>query len=72
VRPTKRSRGDVGLRIKTWREHKGLTQPQLATRLRLDTSTVGHWERGKSRPRRLDRVAAAMTMTLAEFFGPLP
>ena len=40
----------LGEKIKTYRKILGLTQKKLANLLDIDTSTIGHWERGKNRP----------------------
>jgi len=60
---------DLPNRIRVLRKRRGLTQVELARRLRRDKSTVAHWERGKSRPRRIEDVAAGLDMTVTEFFA---
>lgn len=40
----------LGQRIVAWRRLRGITQKELARRLRVDPSTIGSWERGEQRP----------------------
>jgi len=40
----------LGEKIVTYRKLLGLTQKELAHRLGIDPSTLGRWERGKSKP----------------------
>jgi transcriptional regulator with XRE-family HTH domain len=42
--------GTVAQRIVTYRRLLGLSQKELARRLRVDQSTLGRWEKGKGRP----------------------
>ena len=53
----------VELRVKA-----GLTQEQLAEKLKIDKSNVSHWENGASFPKRarLPKVADALGVTVAE------
>lgn len=53
----------TGDEIRAARERAGLTQEQLAQRLRVSMRTVGNWERGATVP--LNRLAA-----LREFLRP--
>lgn len=49
--------------LRGWREQAGLTQAELAKRLRVTQQTVSDWEAGEARPR-MDRMTE-----LAEAFG---
>jgi transcriptional regulator with XRE-family HTH domain len=50
---------NLGERIREYRRVRGLSQRELATRLGIDTTTLGSWERGEHRPakRLLDKIA---------------
>lgn len=41
---------DPGRWIRLIRRHYGLSQEELAQRLRVDVKTVGRWERGETEP----------------------
>jgi transcriptional regulator with XRE-family HTH domain len=49
--------------IRDLRTERGLTQPQLATRLRVAPGTIYRWEAGRSRP------SAPRLRALAAVFG---
>lgn len=64
---------DVGEKIRAWRTVKGLSQTALAERAGTAGNMIGVYERGKSSPtvHQLDRIAAAMRLTLTELLsGP--
>ena len=42
----------LGQRIVAWRRARGMSQRELARRLRVDESTLVRWEKGRSRPSR--------------------
>lgn len=46
-------------RIKEWRERKGLTQEQAATRIGVTLGTFCRWEKGKRSPTGLAKAAMA-------------
>lgn len=41
--------GELGERIRALRERRGLSQAALASKLGVNASTVGNWERGRVR-----------------------
>lgn len=56
----------IAIRLKHWREKRGLTQAELATLARVRQPTVSDLETGKSKAIRLDvldRLAAALDVT---------
>lgn len=62
----------IGVRIRMFREQKGLTQEELAQKCgRSDKSTVGKWESGTASPPAalLPVVAAALEVSVGELFG---
>jgi len=62
----------VGRRIRTLREAAGISQEELAARADLHRNYVGSVERGERDIGvvALQRIAAALGLSLAEFFGP--
>lgn len=54
------------------RRRLGLTQRELAGRLGVDPSTVGHWERGEHRPIRRQRERVEAFFEAAGFANHLP
>lgn len=68
-RPT--YRGFRGEHLRALRERLGLTQEQLAVRLRVYPSMVGKWERGQvvPAPTRMAALAAALHVRPQEFTG---
>lgn len=60
----------IAERIAYHRKRAGLSQRQLAAKLDVDASAVGHWEReGGSVPRDIDAVAAALGVTMVQFYS---
>lgn len=55
-------------RLKAAREKAGLSQADLAAKLKIDKTTVSHWELQKALPRRdrLDDVADALGIEIGE------
>jgi transcriptional regulator with XRE-family HTH domain len=62
---------DVGVRLKTIREKRGLSQRQLAQRAGVTNGTISLIEQNRSSPSvaSLRKVLGGIPMTLAEFFG---
>jgi transcriptional regulator with XRE-family HTH domain len=60
----------VAFRIKTFREHSGLTKEQLAKKAERSVDAISNLERGVSRPsfETLERLAAALGVPVREFF----
>jgi transcriptional regulator with XRE-family HTH domain len=63
-----------GDRLDRWLAFLGMRQSTLARALQLKPPTVNAWIAGREAPRsdRLPAIAAALNMSLSEFFGPLP
>jgi transcriptional regulator with XRE-family HTH domain len=63
-----------GERLERWLTHQGVRQSTLAHALKVSPPTVNAWLSGRESPRsdRLPSIAAALKMTLSQFFGPLP
>ncbi len=55
--------GDLGERLKAYRRVHGLSQTRLAAILRVDPSTVWHWEQGRRQP--TDKHAETMNAVIA-------
>lgn len=56
--------------IKAWREHLGITQEELASRMGISQAAVAKLERPTSRPRAttLDKVAAALGINREQLY----
>lgn len=63
-----------GERLDRWLTYFGLRQSAFARIIEVKPPTVNAWVAGRESPRsdRLPSIAAAMKMSLAQFFGPLP
>lgn len=61
----------VGALIAHHRELAGMNQPQLAKRLRVDQSTVSHWEadRRSPSPANLKRLCKVLDVKPADLIG---
>ena len=61
----------LGENIKILRKNKGLTQEELATRLRVVRQTVSKWEKGLSVPdaELLQRLAEELEVTVPQLLG---
>ena len=59
------------MKIREYREKRGLTGAQLAQRVGVDDTTVCAWESGRINPRaeKLPRLADALGCTIDELFG---
>ncbi len=60
----------VGFRIRQIREHKGISQEELAGRADLHRAYVGQIERGEKNIglRNLEKIAKALNVKIAELF----
>ena len=59
----------IGERISKRRAALGLTQDELARKLKVDKSAIAHWEAGDWKPRNLERVVVrGLGMTMSEFW----
>lgn len=68
----KKKRGSArGSVIQEWREHRGLTQKQLADKAGLHVSSVGAYERGERTPglEKLARICLALDVEAKLFCG---
>lgn len=45
-----KKRYDIGSRIRKFREESGLSQKELASRIKVSNSRVSNWEQGLNRP----------------------
>jgi transcriptional regulator with XRE-family HTH domain len=60
----------VGLRIRSARERKGLSQTQLAHQLGVSNTQVSRWETGRGLPLgHLDELSEALGMSPEQIFG---
>lgn len=59
------------MNLQKMREAAGLSQTDVAKTLRVDVSTVGHWEAGDAMPRaaKLPKLADLFGCTIDELFG---
>jgi transcriptional regulator with XRE-family HTH domain len=62
---------DIGNKIRTAREAKGLTQKQVAIEIGMDQSQYSNIEKGKTDPytSTVEKIAKALGMTLSELFS---
>lgn len=69
---------NIGSRIKRWREARGLSRQDLAKAVGVTDAAVYQWEGTGETPKttpslaNLERVAEALGVTLAKFYGPVP
>jgi DNA-binding XRE family transcriptional regulator len=61
--PFKTTSNNLGEQIIIYRRLHGLTQEKLAQLLRVDFTTIGHWERGEHWPQKhlLDKLISLFT-----------
>lgn len=50
-------------------DRKGIGRPELARYLGLDRSTLAKWASGDNSPRKLEAVAEALGVTVAEIYN---
>lgn len=64
-------RRPVHIYLREWREHRGLTQQQVADRLGVDKATISRWEGGKRSPSLnvLAAVCEALSVPLSDIHG---
>lgn len=64
----------AGMRLARWREHRGMSIRSLGAKADVCKSTLQRIEAGHAEPRAdlIQRVVAALDITLDEFYGPLP
>lgn len=70
------------VRIRSWRECRGLSQAALARKIGVSGEAVSQWEREGTTPsgrtatspsrRNLDLLVAALDLTHEQFYGPVP
>jgi transcriptional regulator with XRE-family HTH domain len=70
-RPSKRPRSAFGERLACAREHLGLSQMQLAQRLRVSQKVITYWERNEValRSEQLTAIAEALGISVEELVG---
>lgn len=73
-RPAKKPRGAFGARLVALREAAGLTQHQLADRLKVHQTNIAFWERWDKAPRGevLPDLARHLGVTVDELLGVAP
>jgi transcriptional regulator with XRE-family HTH domain len=73
-RPAKKPRGAFGARLVVLREAAGLTQHQLADRLKVHQTNIAFWERWDKAPRGevLPDLAKQLGVTVDELLGVAP
>jgi transcriptional regulator with XRE-family HTH domain len=61
----------AGLRVRHWRELKGVSQLDLAERAKMDPARLCRIENGKTRARadEIERLAAELDLTMPQFYG---
>lgn len=61
----------AGKRVRHWRELRGMTQAALAERANIEPARLCRIELGNTEPKagEIERLAAAMDMTMSEFYG---
>lgn len=65
---------DINERLTRWREVKGMTKSALAAAANTTPQAVDRIEAGESSPslQMLERLVAAMKLTMSEFYGRVP
>lgn len=63
----------AGLRVRHWRELKGITQLDLAKRAKIAQTRLNKIERGKlpARVDEIERIADELDLTMPEFYGAI-
>lgn len=63
----------AGLRVRHWRELKGISQLELSKRAKIDKTRLNRIEKGKlsARSEELERIAAELALTMPEFYGAI-
>lgn len=62
----------AGNRVRYWRELKGVSQLELATRAKIDNSRLCRIEKGaRSYSDEIERCVAGLGLTMPEFYGAL-
>lgn len=61
----------AGLRVKHWRELRGISQLDLADKAKIDNARLCRIEKGKTKARaeEIERLAKALELTMPEFYG---
>lgn len=61
----------AGQRVRHWRELKNVSQLDLAERAKMDNARLCRIENGKTKARaeEIERLAAALELSMAEFYG---
>jgi transcriptional regulator with XRE-family HTH domain len=64
----------TGKRVAAWREHLGLSQQELASRIEISRQAVRQIEEGKNGVKltTIEAIAGVAGVSLHTFFGPLP
>lgn len=63
----------IGERISKCRAALGLTQDELARKLKVDKSAIAHWEADDWKPRDLERVVVrGLGLTMSAFWADTP
>ncbi len=67
-------RSEVGQRLTTLRQSKGLTQKQLADKIEVSQQDIAYWERQATVPRGdvLPKLAMVLEVSIDEFLGLRP
>lgn len=61
----------AGLRVRHWRELKGVSQLDLAERVKMDPARLCRIENGRTRARadEIERLAKELDLSMPEFYG---
>lgn len=61
-------------RIRCWRKFRKLSQRALGALIGVSGATVAQWEGGATSPTQanLEKLVAALELTMEQFFGPAP
>lgn len=63
----------IGTRVKTWREHRGISGPELAAEVGISRQAIHQIEqRGSAKIATIELIAKAFGVSMQRFFGPLP
>ena len=64
----------LGIRIASWRKHKGLTQADIAQACDVTVSAVSLWEAGKASPTQehLVTIVGRLGLSMSRFYARAP
>lgn len=66
---------ELNERIAAWREHRDLTQAEVAAKMKLSPAAIAQWETGETKPTTgnlTTLVESVLDLTMERFYGRVP